>query len=154
MLEIQAVIGRIQLRRMTEWTAIRADYSKALWNAARPYAAVRIPDFNLHEASISVHAHYKCYLYVQPERLKSGWTRDRIIAAIQLSGVPAYQGSCSEVYLERAFDGTGWRPLQPLPVAHALGETSLMFLVHPTLTSAEIEKSCSVISRVLAEATA
>jgi dTDP-4-amino-4,6-dideoxygalactose transaminase len=68
--------------------------------------------------------------------------------------VPCYQGSCSEVYLEKAFDGTPWRPPQRLPVARQLGDTSLMFLVHPTLSTAEIEKTCQVISEVMARACA
>ncbi|TAJ60726.1 DegT/DnrJ/EryC1/StrS aminotransferase family protein [Variovorax sp.] len=152
MLEIQAVIGRIQLQRMADWTAVRTRHAKALWDAARPHTTVRVPEFENHEEAGSVHAHYKCYLYVRPERLTQGWTRDRIIDAIQDGGVPCYQGSCSEVYLERAFDGTGWRPPQPLPEARALGETSLMFLVHPTLTPREIDGSCKVISQVLAQA--
>ncbi|MDT4884217.1 hypothetical protein FQZ97_1203360 [compost metagenome] len=91
---------------------------------------------------------------MQPEKLAAGWSRDRIVEAIQAQGVPCYQGSCSEVYLERAFDGTGWRPAERLPVARELGETSLMFLVHPTLTSSEMGKSCEVIAKVLAEASA
>lgn len=154
MLEIQAIIGRIQLRRLGEWTEIRTRYSNAIWDAARAHAVVRVPEFALHLSAGSVHAHYKCYVYVQPGELAAGWTRDRIVDAIQEGGVPCYQGSCSEVYLERAFDSTGWRPLEPLPVARALGETSLMFLVHPTLTSTEVEKSCTVISQVFTEATA
>ena len=32
----------------------------------------------------------------------------------------------------------------PLPHAVELGNTSLMFLVHPTLTSSEIELTCEV----------
>ena len=64
-------------------------------------------------------------------------------------GVPAYQGSCSEVYLEKAFDGLSCRPSSPLPVAKELGETSVMMLVHPTLTAAELEKSCAVLDEVL-----
>lgn len=95
------------------------------------------------------HAHYKCYAYVRPERLAPGWSRDRIIEAINAEGVPCFQGSCSEVYLEKAFDGTGWRPAQRLPVARALGETSIMFLVHPTLTQAEVDKTCEVVRRVM-----
>ena len=98
------------------------------------------------------HAHYKCYVYVQPERLATGWTRDRIIEAINAEGVPCYQGSCSEVYLEKAFDDTGWRPEVRLPVAKALGETSVMFLVHPTLTEAEIAKTCQAIKTVMTQA--
>jgi len=154
MLEMQAIIGRIQLQRMERWTAIRRRNAEALWNVARSYAVVRTPDFTSLESVASAHAHYKCYLYVRPERLAQDWTRDRIIDEIQGEGVPCYQGSCSEVYLERAFDGTGWRPAQALPVARILGETSLMFLVHPTLTPFEVEKTCRVISQVLARATA
>ena len=66
--------------------------------------------------------------------------------------MPCYQGSCSEVYLEKAFDNTGWRPAQRLPVARQLGETSLMLLVHPTLTAAEIDKTALVLTDVLAQA--
>ncbi|GER19502.1 DegT/DnrJ/EryC1/StrS family aminotransferase [Variovorax boronicumulans] len=154
MLELQAVIGRIQLRRMSDWTAARTRHAQAVGGAAGPHAAVRVPVFGNYEAAGSVHAHYKCYVYVRPEKLVAGWSRDRIVETIQAQGVPCYQGSCSEVYLERAFDDTGWRPANRLPVARALGETSLMFLVHPTLTSGEINKSCQVIAQVLAEASA
>jgi len=65
------------------------------------------------------------------------------------AGVPCFSGSCSEVYLEKAFDGTGWRPEKPMPVARELGETSLMFLVHPTLNEQEIQKTCDVLERVM-----
>lgn len=150
MLEMQAVIGRIQLRRLADWTALRTRHAEALWAACRPHAAVRVPALS----QGSVHAHYKCYVYVQPERLAPGWNRDRIVNAIQALGVPCYQGSCSEVYLEKAFDGTGWRPAERLPVARALGETSVMFLVHPTLTAAEMDASCAAIGQVLKEASA
>jgi dTDP-4-amino-4,6-dideoxygalactose transaminase len=101
-----------------------------------------------------VPAHYKCYVYVQPERLAPGWSRDRIIETINAEGVPCYQGSCSEVYLEKAFDGTGWRPEVRLPVAKELGETSVMFLVHPTLTQAEVDKTCEAVRRVMRMASA
>jgi dTDP-4-amino-4,6-dideoxygalactose transaminase len=39
-----------------------------------------------------------------------------------------------------------------LPVARDLGETSLMFLVHPTLTDAEVEKTCAVAAEVFSAA--
>jgi dTDP-4-amino-4,6-dideoxygalactose transaminase len=56
------------------------------------------------------------------------------------------------VYLEKAFENTGWRPASPLPVARDLGNASLMWLVHPTLTDAEIQKTANVISMVLTKA--
>lgn len=149
MLEMQAVIGRIQLGRMSDWTARRTAHAEAIWAICRQHAVVRVPDV----PADNEHAHYKCYVYVQPQQLADGWTRDRIIEEINAAGVPSYQGSCSEVYLERAFDGTGWRPAEPLPVARWLGETSIMFLVHPTLTDAEIAKTCTVLADVLGRAT-
>jgi len=148
MLEMQAVIGRIQLRRMADWTASRTAHAEAIWEACRAHANVRVPQF----PQDSVHAHYKCYVYVNPSRLAAGHTRDSIVAAINAAGVPCYQGSCSEVYLEKAFDNTGWRPEHRLPVARELGETSLMFLVHPTLTADEIARTRTVVQQVLEQA--
>lgn len=151
MMEIQAVIGRIQLKRMSDWTQKRTKYALAIWNSCMKYPVVRVPVFDDWSGE-TLHAHYKCYVYVEPKNLAEGWSRDRIIDAINEQGVPCYQGSCSEVYLEKAFDDTGWRPKDRLPVARELGETSLMFLVHPTLTDAEIQKTCDVLENVLKQA--
>ena len=148
MIEIQAALGRIQLSRMQDWTVKRQLNGKAIDNAVSDLNVVRtvqVPNY-------IEHAEYKHYLFVQPENLKKGWTRDKIIDAIIKRGVPAYQGSCSEVYLEKAFDDTSWRPKKRLINAVELGEISLMFLVHPTLLDAEIKKTCSVIHSVLFEA--
>jgi dTDP-4-amino-4,6-dideoxygalactose transaminase len=161
MLEVQAAIGRIQLRSMAEWSRRRAEIAAEIWDACRPYPAMRVPLFNCNPRLCvagcaahngCAHAHYKCYVYVATEFLAPDWTRDRIIAAINQRGVPCYQGSCPEVYQEKAFDYTEWRPKERLPVARELGETSLMFLVHPTLTAAEVEQTCVAISAVLSEA--
>jgi dTDP-4-amino-4,6-dideoxygalactose transaminase len=154
MLEMQAAIGRIQLRRMVEWSEKRRFNALKLAQALRPYAGVRggvrLPFFPFEDC---VHANYKFYAYVRPENLSDDWNRDRIIESINAEGVPCYHGSCSEVYLEKAFDGTNWRPQNRLPIARQLGETSLMFLVHPTLKADEIEKTCRVAVNVLKRAT-
>ena len=163
MLEMQAAIGRIQLRRMPDWTAKRTANAQLIWAACCQHAAVRVPFFGCNTGTCDAacakhsncdHAHYKCYVYVNPEKMASGWSRERIVQAINAQGVPCYEGSCSEVYLEKAFDGTGWRPTERLPNARKLGVTSVMFLVHPTLTQAEIELTCEVVGKVLAEASA
>jgi dTDP-4-amino-4,6-dideoxygalactose transaminase len=157
MLEVQAVIGRIQLKRMADWTAKRNANADALAEVCAKYPVLRLPEFFCGKACSSgcastsgcQHAQYKFYVYVEPEKLAAGWTRDRIVDEINRQGVPCYQGSCSEAYLEKAFDGNGLRPSERLPVAKMLGETSLMFLVHPTLTMAEMEKACRVVDEVL-----
>ncbi|MXO75487.1 aminotransferase [Altererythrobacter aerius] len=149
MMEMQAVIGRIQLGRMDRWrarrTAIAATYREAL---ARFSDAVRVP---VPDARCT-HAWYRFYAYVRPEGLKPDWTRDRIVEETVRRGVPLFQGSCSEVYREKAFDGTPWRPAQRLPEAVELGETSLMFLTHPTMTDADVERVVATVTGVLAEA--
>lgn len=132
--------------------------SQALLPFAGEYGAVYLPAFGCAScpgqcgAAGCEHAQYKFYAYVRPENLAPGWSRDRIIEAINAEGVPCYQGSCSEVYLEKAFDDTGWRPQERLPLAKTLGETSIMFLVHPTLTDMEVAKTCEVIKTVMTEA--
>ena len=148
MTEMQAAIGRIQLTRMSDWTAKRQVNGQTIDDAVSDLNVVR----TVNVPNYIDHAEYKHYLFVQPENLKDGWTRDKIIDAIVEQGVPAYQGSCSEVYLEEAFDNTSWRPKERLKNAVELGETSLMFLVHPTLLDFEIEKTCRVIRAILLQA--
>lgn len=148
MMEVQAVIGRIQLRRMRDWHAKRLTNAERIWSVAQALPGLRVPVVPT-EAS---HAAYKCYVFIEPAALAAGWDRDRILNEITVRGVPCFSGSCSEVYLERAFDNTGWRPLKRLPVAKLLGETSLMFLVHPTLTNTEIDKTCEILAEVMHEA--
>ncbi|MEI4507617.1 MULTISPECIES: DegT/DnrJ/EryC1/StrS family aminotransferase [unclassified Sphingopyxis] len=151
MLEVQSAIGRIQLGRMQAWNARRTLIAQAIAAALKPFAgAVRVPA----PVQGMTHAYYRQYAYVRPDGLKSGWSRDRIVAELNARSVPVMQGSCSEVYLEKAFDGTPWRPAERLPVARDLGETSLMFLTHPTMTDEEIGRHVAAIGEVLDAATA
>jgi dTDP-4-amino-4,6-dideoxygalactose transaminase len=148
MLEMQGVIGRIQLQRMPEWHEARKTNALSILAACAESSALRVPIV----PDYIEHAWYRAYAFVRPEKLAVGWNRDRIMNEIVARGVPCYSGSCSEVYLEKAFDDTNWRPAESLPVARELGETSLMFLTHPTLTTAEIEKTCQVVRQVMLEA--
>jgi len=146
--EMQSAIGRIQLKRMGTWFEKRNNNSKAIGSTLAKYNCIRIvevPDY-------IEHAQYKYYAFVKPELLNEKWTRDRIVNEVNALGVPCFQGSCSEVYLEKAFDNTTFRPKQSLPIAKELGATSLMFLVHPTLTGDEIAKTCSVLDNIIKQA--
>jgi dTDP-4-amino-4,6-dideoxygalactose transaminase len=149
MTEMQAAIGRIQLIRMSDWTAKRQAYGAQLNQAASAFDCIRL----IEVPEYSEHAEYKHYMFIKPELLADSWDRDRIVNEIVAAGVPCFQGSCSEVYLEKAFDNTPWRPDKRLPNAVELGETSLMFLVHPTLTQAEIAKTAQMMKEVFGLAT-
>jgi len=146
--EMQSAIGRIQLSRMPLWKQKRQANAKTIDNAVADLNVVRLVDVPKYVE----HAEYKHYMFIRPENLKEGWSRDQIIEKITAQGVPVFQGSCSEVYLEKAFEKTPWRPKNRLENAVELGETSLMFLVHPTLTTQEIEKTCIVVREVLIQA--
>jgi dTDP-4-amino-4,6-dideoxygalactose transaminase len=148
MIEVQAVIGRIQLRRMAEWHEKRAENEKKIRDVCERHSICRLPKIS----EDIIHAYYKAYIYIEPNQLATGWSRDRIMDEINSRGVPCYQGSCSEIYREKAFEHLECVPNVRLPNAKVLGETTLMFLIHPTLTSAEMDEMCNVIDSVMYEA--
>jgi hypothetical protein len=138
----------VALRKLPEWLRIRRAYAAMLTEALARLPGLRI---TVPPAHIE-HAYYKYYAFVRPEMLRPHWTRDRILDAIQAEGVPCFSGSCSEIYLEKAFP-PAWRPARRLPVARELRETSLMFLVHPTLTEEHIRATYAAVRKVMAAAT-
>lgn len=148
MTEMQAVLGRIQLKKVDNWVELRRKNSEVIWQAARQAPGLRAPIV----PEWAYHSGYKCYVFVEPTMLEQGWNRDRILQEIVGQGVPCYTGSCSEVYLEKAFAKGNWQPKHRLRHAKELGENSLMFLVHPTITDDELKKTCGVMLDVMSQA--
>jgi hypothetical protein len=148
MTEVQSAVGRVQLRKLPQWLSVRRKYAQIMTKqfTTLPGLRVTVPPKHIE------HAYYKYYAFVRPEALRPEWTRDRIIEAIGAEGIPCYSGSCSEIYLEKAFPPE-WRPRERLAVARELGETSLMFLVHPTLTEEHIHDTCATVKKVMSAAT-
>ena len=146
--ELQSAIGRLQLQRLPQWTAARTRNALLLAEALADLPAVRVPL----PAEGLEHAWYKFYAFVQPEALAAGWSRDRILAEIAALGYPALSGSCSEIYLEKCFQDAGLAPAERLPVARLLGETSLMFLVHPTITPEQMAGYAEAVRTVVKRA--
>ncbi|PCH96304.1 MAG: aminotransferase [Gammaproteobacteria bacterium] len=142
--EMQSAIGRIQLTRMPQWQKSRQSNAEKIRQVCKQYTWLIVPQV----PEYVVHAYYKCYIHVKLEQLPSNYSREKIITEITQLGVPCLSGSCSEVYKEKAFDRTNLTPVTPLKNAKLLGENSLMFLVHPTLTGEEINKSCYVLNSV------
>jgi dTDP-4-amino-4,6-dideoxygalactose transaminase len=146
--EMQAAIGLLQLDKLPAWRASRQANARRLRAGLADIAALRIPE----PGADVVHACYRQYLFVRPERLREGWSRNRVMEAIVAAGVPCTVGSCSEIYREKAFVDRGWGPPAPLPVARDLGETSLALLVHPTLTDTALDEAVGIIRQVFSQA--
>ena len=142
--EMQSAIGRVQLRKLSQWVAARRRNASLLTKrlASCPALEVTAPPKEIG------HSYYKYYVFVRPEELRTGQNRDRIMASINAEGIPCFSGICSEIYLERAFPDT-LRPAHRFPVAKRLGETSMMFLVHPTLSEQDMLDTSHAIEKVM-----
>jgi len=145
MTEMQAAIGRVQLRKLANWTERRTRNADILTKAFLNIPALRVTIPPDHVS----HAYYKYYVFVKPEMLQPGWNRERIIIAINAEGIPCFTGSCSEIYREKAFDADGMRPEKRLSVAEELGDTAMMFLVHPTLSEKDMWNMVKVVEKVM-----
>ncbi|MFN0198408.1 MAG: DegT/DnrJ/EryC1/StrS family aminotransferase [Planctomycetaceae bacterium] len=149
MTEMQAAIGRLQLQKLPNWVARRRQNAALLNDRLSRHPALRL---TLPSAEIG-HSYYKYYVFLRTEFLLADWTRDRIVKEIQGEGITCGSGSCSEIYREQAFEGTDFRPSHPLRVAQMLGNTSLMFVVHPTLPQDQLARTVKVIEQILNQAT-
>jgi dTDP-4-amino-4,6-dideoxygalactose transaminase len=147
MTEMQAAIGRIALRKVPQWVETRRRFACILNEnfAELPGLRITCPPSGIR------HAYYKYYVFVHGEVLRPSWCRDRIVQAINAEGVPCFVGSCSEIYLEKAFAPRIQK--ERLPVAKELGETSLMLMVHPTLSDKNIRDAGFGVRKVMLEAT-
>ncbi|MBL4733211.1 MAG: DegT/DnrJ/EryC1/StrS aminotransferase family protein [Rhizobiaceae bacterium] len=143
--EMQSAIGRIQLTRMPDWHEQRTRNAQDLIDVLAPLAGSNGPlrltvakDGTYDQPTGFKHAYYKFYAFVRPERLPTGMTRDDVVEHFISQGLACFQGGCSEMYLEKAFKTSAFSTDKRLPVAKELGETSLMFLVHPGVSKIEV----------------
>jgi len=146
--EMQAAIGRLQLRKLGEWVAIRRRNAKVLAAGLRGVPGIRVPE----PADNCFHSYYKFYVFLELDQLLPGWDPLRVLEAVCAEGVPCLQGSCSEIYRERAFVDSGLAPQERLSNAARLSESSLMFLVHPTLTESDMNDTVRAVAKVLGAA--
>jgi dTDP-4-amino-4,6-dideoxygalactose transaminase len=141
--EMQSAIGRVLLRKLPRFVELRRRNAAILTEGFSLIPSLRI---TVPPPSIG-HSYYKYYAFVRRECLRDGWTRDRILEAITAEGIPCFSGSCSEIYMEKAFP-LHMRPPRSLVVARKLGETSLMFLLHPTLSEKDMLDTCRAVEKV------
>ncbi len=142
--EMQSAIGRVLLRKLPSSVEKRRSHAAILTEMLHKIPALRVTVPPQHVE----HSYYKYYVFLRPQYLRASWDRDRIMTAINAEGVPCFPGSCSEIYLEKAFPQE-LRPRRRMVVARELGETSLMFLVHPTLSDRDMRDTCQAAEKVL-----
>jgi dTDP-4-amino-4,6-dideoxygalactose transaminase len=116
-----------------------------------PALRVAVPDSDFYNS------YYKYYVYVRPEKLSAGWSRERILHALGKKGIACGCGACPEVYMEKAFRDYYRKIGKPrqkrLPIAKYLGETSIMFQVHPTLCEEDMHHIIDEMGTILKRAT-
>jgi len=144
MTEIQATLGRIQLKKMNDWTTKRFANAMRIWEYARKIQGLIVPNVPNHIG----HAAYKCYIFLDLEKIS--YDRQKIVEEINANGVPCYSGSCPEIYLEKAFSNIR-KSEKRHKNAILLGNSSLMFLVHPTLEDRHIQRTCDVLKTVMSK---
>ncbi len=147
--EVQAAIGRLQLKKLPQWLALRRGNALLLDCGLSRIAGLRLARPPAH----SEHAYYKYYAFIRPEMLRPGWNLRRILDAFGAEGIPCGVGACSEIYLEKAFTAARLGPSQRLPVAQRLADTSLMFMLHPGLGADDMRDICTAAAKVMRAAT-
>lgn len=148
MTEMQAALGRVALGKLAGWVNRRRENAARLTAGLAHLPAIRIPSPPEH----SHPAPYKQYFFVRPERLRPGWSRDKIVDALLAEGIPCGTGICPEIYLEGAFRNSPARPTWRFANAKRLGETSVMLPVHPTLEATDIDDMIAAVSKVIHDA--
>lgn len=148
--EMQAALGRVQLRKLTRWVETRRRNAEMLTAGLRGLPGLRVTE----PAPQFRHSYYKYWAFLRPERLRRAWGRDEILAAVNDAGVPCLAGNAHEIYLEQAFRQAGLGPAQRLPVAKELAETSLQFMVHPGLGEEQMRHTVRAVQEVMQRATA
>ena len=148
MTEMQAAIGRCQLRKLSRWVEARRRNAGVLTSVLRRQSSVplRIP------AIPEGHSCYRWVAFVDhtlDDDDAEPNLRDGILHALAAAQIPAMMGSCSEVYRESVFADRGLAPPARLPIARELGESSLTLLVHHTIDEPCMLEYASAVSDAL-----
>ncbi len=146
--EMQSAIGRIQLKKLRSWREKRTNNANIMSEILKDNILVRVP---LPDEGL-IHAWYKFNCFINMKNLKEDWDREKIIKSIRSLGLPAFQGSCSELYLEKCFSNRSGDGYKVLPIAKELGITNLTFLIHPTIKENEMIFYAENIDKVLKNA--
>ena len=142
MTEIEAAVGLLQMDKLPQWRVRRIRNADSWAEALEPIPGIRVP----RPARNLTGAYYKFYAYLDVDPADNARLRDRILEQTAAAEIRVFSGSCSEIYREAAFADLD---VEPLPVARALGDGSLMFEVHPTLDSRRLRDRADAVAAII-----
>lgn len=148
MTELQAAIGRHQLKKLTGFVKLRKRNANTIYDALKKSNLAiipKIPDY------IS-HSFYRCYILLNFKKIKKNWSKEKIIKHLNLEGVECNSGSCPEIYKEKVFKNLGYK--FDKKNAKSINQSAISFLVHPTISFKSIKMKAKIIKKIFLEAEA
>ena len=158
MTEIQAGIGREQLKLLDSQIKKRNSIAKLYLNGLRDYfykyKILKKPDFKcktcpLKESENScnkcTHAFYRLNLFINKDKVK----QSELIRKINKKGISCGVGACPEIYKEKIFKKLKLYPKKRLVNAKLLGNTSIVFPINPHNSKINVKREISVIKKII-----
>lgn len=145
MTEMQAAIGRVQLRKLPQWLAQRRANAEALASALSDLPGIVVDAPAAHVRP----AWYKFYFRIDDRVLPKGLTRSDIIAGLMQLGIPCGSGSCPDMSREAAFEERAPRRDGDLANAHWLGARTIMFPVDHLLDQDDMMIFAEALKKVV-----
>jgi perosamine synthetase len=141
MTSMQAATGLVQFRQLGDYLAARRRNAAYLSERLAETGQVEPPFV----ADYAVHSYYK---YIC--RLRPAWQGDiaRFVAAVAAEGVPISRRYPTPLPLQPVFRDRGLGR-DPCPVARRLAAELFTLLVHPTVTTADLDDVAAAIAKVL-----
>jgi dTDP-4-amino-4,6-dideoxygalactose transaminase len=157
MTEMQAAIGRIQLKSLDNQLKIRNAianiYLSELKDYYQKYHLLQKPDFkcqtcpfkqNEKKCKKCLHAFYRLNLFINKNKIK----QIKLIEQFNKNKINCSVGSCPEIYREKIFKKLKFYPKKRLSNAKLLGETSLMFPIDPARSMAKVKTEINSIKKI------
>lgn len=146
MTEMQAAIGRVQLRKLPGWLARRRANAAQLAEALQDLPGLIIDPVKF----FCEPAWYKFYARIDPARLPPRVSRSSVLAALTAQGIQCGSGSCPDMSREGAFATMNPPRDGDLPVAQELGERTIMVPVDHLLDSDDMDAISAAFGKILA----
>jgi dTDP-4-amino-4,6-dideoxygalactose transaminase len=147
MTEVQAAIGLKQLSKLNAWISRRNVIAQKLVAALSQASFIKFPSVSHSDVT---HAYYRVYGLIDLKSQSDAENhslRNEFVASLSEMGLPCFSGSCSEIYLEKAFES--YYDGQRMPNAKYYAERAFCLLAHPTITDDQVNQAVKLIKTLL-----